>query len=256
MGMLKVMRNEGDAMIYQANNGQVFYGHTIGILMLDTFVPMIPGDVGNATSFSYPILYRTLHKITANKMMSKEPEVLQEILLRGKELVRDGAKTITGDCGFFLYYQKELRRALNVPVFLSSLIQLPFILHLLSRDEKVGIITADSTMLTDALLYESGVTDMNRIKIKGLENTDHFYQACIAETGTLDSMLIEQEVVAVTKDLVQRDKGIKAILLECSFLPPYAKAIQKVSQLPVFDYKTMIDYVHSTFVKPRYQGYL
>ncbi|WP_227935304.1 hypothetical protein [Alkalihalobacillus deserti] len=55
-------------MIYHARKGQVFYGHTIGILMLDSFVPLIPGDVGNATTYPYPVLYRTLKHITTKKM--------------------------------------------------------------------------------------------------------------------------------------------------------------------------------------------
>ncbi|WP_227522050.1 aspartate/glutamate racemase family protein [Bacillus solitudinis] len=242
-------------MIYHANKGQVFYGHTIGILMLDTFVPMIPGDVGNATTFPYPVLYRTLKNITAKKMVAMDSSVLPELISKGKELVQDGAKAITGDCGFLLLYQKELRRALNVPVFLSSLLQLPFMLLMLDKEDKVGIVTADSTQLTDRVLEEVGI-EKNRVKIGGLENTKHFYNACIAESGTLDYEKNEQEIITTTLNLIKEDKSIKIILLECSFLPPYSRTIQDKVKLPVFDFKTMIDYVHSSYLKPTYHGYL
>lgn len=244
------------AMIYQANAGQVYYGHTIGILMLDTFVPMIPGDMGNATSFPYPVLYRTLNNITAQKISARDEAVVPELITKGHELVQNGAKAITADCGFLLYEQKELRDALNVPVFLSSLLQLPFMLSMLHGGEKVGIITADSRQLNIEMLQAIGQVDTQRVIIRGLEKTNYFYDACIAESGTLDKENIEQELVGITLNMVQQDPSIQAILLECSFLPPYAQAVQDAVNLPVFDYKTMIDYVHSSFRQPRYDGYL
>ncbi|WP_332634037.1 aspartate/glutamate racemase family protein [Halalkalibacter flavus] len=211
-------------MKYQANKGQVFYGHTIGILMLDSFVPMIPGDVGNATSYTYPVLYQTLKGITTKKMVARDSDVLPEIISKSKELISDGAKAITGDCGFLLMYQNELRQALNVPTFLSSLLQLPFMLHMLNQEEKVGIITADSTLLDTSLLHKIGINP-NRLLITGLETYHHFYHSCLGESGTLDSTKVEQEVVQAAKHLVKQDDNVKAILLECSFLPPYVSII-------------------------------
>ena len=36
------------------------YGHAIGILVLESRFPFIPGDVRNARSFGYPVLYKTV----------------------------------------------------------------------------------------------------------------------------------------------------------------------------------------------------
>lgn len=243
-------------MVYQAKQGQVFYGHTIGILMLDTFVPLIPGDVGNATTYTYPVLYKKLTNVTAKKLVSKDPSVLPEIISKGKQLVQDGAKVITGDCGFMVLYQEELRKELNVPVFLSSLLQLPFIFSMLNKKEKVGVVTADSNVLDRKMLRALGVENIERIKVNGMEMKENFYEACIAEQGTLNKMEIEKEVIEVSKNMVEEDSNIKAILLECSFLPPYSKSVQETVNIPVFDYKTMIDFVHSAYHKPFYNGYL
>ena len=40
--------------------GYTNYGQEVGILMLDTFFPRIPGDMGNATTWPFPVLYRVV----------------------------------------------------------------------------------------------------------------------------------------------------------------------------------------------------
>src|SRR5690349_23463818 len=44
----------------------------------------------------------------------------------------------------------------------------------------------------------------------------------------------------------ERDPSIAAVVLECSMLPPYAKAVQEAVQLPVFDFITLISDRKST----------
>lgn len=36
------------------------YGQDIGILMLDTVFPRIPGDIGNARSYDLPVRYKAV----------------------------------------------------------------------------------------------------------------------------------------------------------------------------------------------------
>jgi hypothetical protein len=42
----------------RARGGFNQYGFTVGILMLDTQFPRIPGDMGNATTFPFPVRYQ------------------------------------------------------------------------------------------------------------------------------------------------------------------------------------------------------
>ncbi|MFC2949364.1 aspartate/glutamate racemase family protein [Virgibacillus sediminis] len=243
-------------MIYQAKQGQVNYGFTIGILMLDTNVPRIPGDVGNATTYPYPVIYRTLKNVTAKRIAVKDDTILPEIMEKGRELVQNGAKAITADCGFLQFYQRELRDALNVPVFLSSLLQLPFLFLMLDKSEDIGIITADSTLLDRNLLSKIGLDEPHRVQIAGLQNSSYFYEAFVAESGTLNEDGIRQEVVGLAVNMVKENPQIKAVLLECSFLPTYSKAVQEAVQLPVFDYRTMIDYVQHSYRRGNINGFL
>jgi Asp/Glu/hydantoin racemase len=76
----------------------------------------------------------------------------------------------------------------------------------------------------------------------------------LEEKGTLDADEIQKEVTAAA--LTLKDRGAGAILLECSVLPPYARAVHQATGLPVFDYITMINYVFQTLEPRRYQGFM
>lgn len=241
-------------MIFKARKGQVHYGESIGIILLDTFTPFIPGDVGNASTYSYPVRYKTIKNFTVNRMYDMDSSFIEAFKEAGRELVQEGVKAITGDCGYMALFQEELAQELDVPVFMSSLLQVPFIQRTLRSTEKVGIICSNSKFLSEPLLSSVGITDTDRLVIKGLEDQEYFCKGVIIEVGELHADKVEQEVVSKALELVQENPSVKVILLECSVLPPYAAAVQKAVQLPVFDYVTMIDYVHSAIVRRRYVG--
>ncbi|WP_366921998.1 aspartate/glutamate racemase family protein [Metallumcola ferriviriculae] len=243
-------------MIYEARPGQVSYGEAIGVLLLDTFAPFIPGDVGNASTYSFPVRYKVVKGFTAERIFNHDLTVLDSLMEAGRELVNEGVKAVTGDCGYMALYQQQLANELEVPVFLSSLLQVPFISRMLKRDEKVGIIVANSGSFNSTLLNAVGVTEDIPISIKGLEDKKNFHQAAIIETGTLDAEKIEQEVVSASRELTAQDPKVKAILLECSMLPPYGAAVQKAVNLPVFDYVTMINYVYTALIKRPFTGFM
>ena len=43
-----------------ARGGKAIYGAPLGILMLEARFPRIPGDMGNATTWPFPVLYRVV----------------------------------------------------------------------------------------------------------------------------------------------------------------------------------------------------
>ncbi|MEE4254651.1 MAG: aspartate/glutamate racemase family protein [Desulfuromusa sp.] len=235
-------------MLFHVNKQQTSYGEDIGILLLDTETPFIQGDVGNAKSYTYPVRYKVVKGLTVAAIFAHDANFTAAIVDAAKELEREGVKAITGDCGFMALFQQQVKDAVNVPVFLSSLTQLPFITQIIRNSYKVGIITANSAALTPDLFTAVGFTDTERLAIKGLEDTKYFHAAAIAEIGTLDSDRISEEVVAASKQLAE-DKSVGTILLECSLLPVYGFAVQQATGLPVFDFLTMIDYVQSSIVK-------
>ena len=221
-----------------------------------SFTPNIPGDVANATTYSFPVRFKEVNGFTVERMFNKDIRFLNPLIEAGRELVEKGVRAITADCGFMALFQREVAKQLEVPVFLSSLLQLPFLTRIIGEGQKVGIITANSKILDDALLREVGIKDMNSVYIKGMEDKEYFRKAIIEEVGWLDSEKVEKEVVSAAKEMVKEDPRIKVILLECSDLPPYGVAVQEAVNLPVFDFITMINYVYSAVVKKKYEGFM
>ncbi|WP_188207258.1 aspartate/glutamate racemase family protein [Alkalibacillus aidingensis] len=243
-------------MIIQAKKGQVSYGESIGIMLLDTFTPFIPGDVGNATTYSFPVRFQRIEGFTFDKLLAKDRSMLETIMEAGHNLVREGVRAITADCGYMAMYQEEVANELKVPVFMSSLLQIPFISTMLGQGEKIGLLCSNAEHFDEELLSIIGLQYTASLCVKGMEGKENFRKAAHDEIGELDPQVIEEEVVSAVQELVAENPEVKVILLECSSLPPYSKAVQQAVQLPVFDYVTMINYVHSTLVQKGYSGYM
>jgi len=243
-------------MLYHVKPGQVSYGEPVGIILLENFVPFIPGDVANATTYNYPVRFQRVPGFSVERIMAHDMSVADSLVQAALTLQAEGVRVITGDCGFMALYQEQIARAVHVPVCMSSLMQIPFIRLIIGGGSKIGIVTANSRSLDAKLLAMAGVRDPEELVIEGLEETEHFYAAVFEEAGILDSGLVEQEVLQAVEKILTRQPGTGAILLECSLLPPYGAAIRRMTGLPVFDYITMIDLLYSSVVKREFQGYM
>jgi hypothetical protein len=63
-------------------------------------------------------------------------------------------------------------------------------------------------------------------------------------------------VVNAALDMLEEADDIGAILLECSDMPPYAAAVQEATQLPVFDFITLIKWLHNATTQKPYSGWI
>lgn len=236
------------------SKGQAFAGVAIGILVLDLWYPYLPGNVANASTFGFPVHYKILKGMGAN-ILKADPAILDAAVEAGKELQQQGVRAIVGACGYFANYQKQIAARLDVPVFLSSLLQIPIIKRSLKPDKKVGILSADSSALTPGLLSQCGVTDLSDVVIAGAQDLLEF-QNILKCNGSLNSHKIEQELAGLATNLIQDNPDIGAILLECSDMPPYAWAIQNATRLPVFDFITLINWVYIATVRRPLTGFV
>ena len=243
-------------MIYRVKEGQVSYGEAIGIILVENYAPYIPGDVANATTYNFPVRFQRVKSLKIDKLFKRSAELTDDILKAGKSLVNEGVKAITSDCGFLIFYQDTLANELSVPVFMSSLLQLKFIINLIGMDDKIGIITSNSEALRKYVINDFFNVAKDKIVIRGMENKEHFVSIFYEEKGELDTTKFEEEVVSVAKEMVSNNPEVKIILCECSAMAPYGPAIQNAVELPVFDYITMINYVHSATIKQRFNGFM
>ena len=231
------------------------YGHAIGILMIDYRGPFIPGDVGNATTYEYPVLYKLVKGLTFDRVLARDSSFKDVVVSAAKELEAAGVRAISSDCGFLVHYQSAVQKAVRVPVCLSSLLQIPFLTSMFDRSRPIGCITASRQALGSRVLELAGIGADYHVVLGGMEDQPHFKEAMLGETGEFDSDLIEAEVVACARELKGRHPDMSAIVIECSMLPPYAKSIQEATSLPVFDFVTMIDFCYAGTHRPAYAGY-
>jgi hypothetical protein len=139
--------------------GRAFYGQPIGILMADAVVPRPPGDIGNAFTFDFPVRYRLVPGATWDRFASADPTLLDPFLEGARMLEADGVRAITASCGFTALFQAELANTVSVPVFASSLVQVPMVRRMLRADQQVGILTAHAGHLTARHLEACGISD-------------------------------------------------------------------------------------------------
>ena len=242
-------------MRYAVKRNQVSYGEAIGIMVIENYAPFVPGDVANASSYAFPVRFARLAGSTPARLFAHDEALLGAVLETARELAREGVRAVTGDCGFLATYQDRIAEQVGIPVFLSSLLQLDFIGRITSGRGRIGIITANSASLNRDLLARVTSIPDTRLRIVGLEDAPEFASAVIDEKGSLDTALVEKEVLDRAGSLAA-DETVRAILLECSLLPPYAAAVQAHTGLPVFDYNTMINYVYSAVVRRTFDGFM
>jgi hypothetical protein len=66
----------------------------------------------------------------------------------------------------------------------------------------------------------------------------------------------EKELVEIAKDFVSKNPGMGALLLECTSMTPFARAIQRAVDLPVYSWGTLLDYAYSISASRNYYGYV
>jgi Asp/Glu/hydantoin racemase len=236
-----------------AYGGKAVYGARLGILMLEARFPRIPGDMGNATTWPFPVLYRVVRGASPQRVVvEKAKGLLNAFLDAAAELVELGADGITTNCGFLSLYQSELAAHVGVPVATSSLMQIPFLQSVLPPGKRVGVITISAKTLTADHLKAIGVSAS--IPIVGTENGREFSRVIIGDEGELDVAAAEQDILDAGDELLRRHPDVGAIVLECTNMVPYARALRDRLNLPVYDIYSFVNWFHAG-LSPRDFGF-
>jgi len=233
-----------------ARGGKVLYGAPLGILMLEARFPRIPGDMGNAQTWPFPVLYRVVRGASPQRVvLDAAAGLLPDFLAAAADLVAQGAEAITTNCGFLSLFQGELAAHVGVPVATSALMQVPWVRATLPPGKRVGIITVSAKSLTPRHLAAAGVPPDT--PFVGTEDGEEFFRVLIlGEKQDMDIGLAARDILRAGTDLMRRHPDIGAVVLECTNMPPYAHALREALGVPVYDVYSLITWLHAG-IRPR-----
>lgn len=233
--------------------GQNICGISVGVLSLESYFPKPPGHIKNPSGLQFTTAYEILHGLTVPDLLGNPtPEMLQPIIDAARRLEAQGVRAITGSCGFLALFQREIAEAVDIPVFVSSLVQVPLAYHM--TQAPVGIVTASAPALTERHMESVGAAGIP-IEVEGLENSEEFASVILQGQRTgMDLAKVEEEFMEAGRRLVNRNPDIRAIVLECTDLPPYAHRLQAELGLPVFDLTTLATMVSQTVSRQAFSG--
>ncbi|MEM9425965.1 MAG: aspartate/glutamate racemase family protein [Pseudomonadota bacterium] len=235
----------------QATGGKAIYGASVGILMLDARFPRIPGDMGNATTWPFPVHYRIVRGASPDLVVRQgAPGLLDHFIEAARALVADGVDGITTNCGFLSLIQAELQAAVPVPVATSSLLQVGLVNALLPPGKRAGILTISASTLTEAHLAAANVPPGT--PMGSTEGGQEFTRAILGNEFELDVAKARADNVAAAKALAANHPDLGAIVLECTNMVPYAADIRAATGLPVFSIESFVTWFQSGLAPRRH----
>jgi len=234
--------------------GQNIWGISIGILCLESYYYKVPGHIKNAMTFNFPVKYKVIKGATPHRIVSKADfSLLESFIKAAKELEGDGVKAITGSCGFLVLFQDQIANAVKIPVYMSSLIQVPLVCKMVGL-RKVGILVAKKDNFNEKHLTAAGISGIP-ICIAGMDNKREFCDVIIDRKKLdLDINKLEQEVMEEVEALKSNNPDMGALVIECTDLTPFANNIQEKINVPVFDIITLTNMIYESISRKNYDG--
>lgn len=226
----------------------------IGVICMDTDFTKIPGHIRNRATFDFPVRYHVVAGATAERVVTQaDPTLLGPFIAAARRLEAEGVAAITSACGFLALFQRELADAVDVPLYASSLIQVPMVGRMMSRGQEVGLLVAKKRSLTQRHLSAVGADDVP-VCVAGMADQPEFREVMLeARRPGLDAGRLEGEVLDVTDRLARENPGMGALVIECTDLVPFARAIQQRIRLPVFDIVTLTEMVHRSLTRHSFE---
>jgi hypothetical protein len=249
----------------RARPGRRGYGMGLGIILLDDVYPGFPGDVRNASGYPFPIQYTIAAGVDIHKLVVEEDKspCLAPVLQAARQLAQLGCRAIAAECGYFACFQREVAAAVDVPVFMSSLLQVPLAQQVVGPDRVVGILAANATYLTERHLTAVGIRLGSNYVIGGAMEDgsciefDHLWTGGRrSDPPAADYARAEQEFCAAGLAFYRRYPRMGAMVLECTGFPPFARALQRQIDIPLFSWGTLLDYAYSVVVHRDYYGHV
>lgn len=214
-----------------------------GLVQLESLV----GNSTNPDSYAFPVRFCRVKGANIETILENpSPVVLRAMIGEARAMVADGVRAITTSCGFNAIFQQELADAVDVPVFTSSLLQVPFVQKIIGLRGEVAVITAKASALKPGHLAAAGITRTDNVHVHGLEGCTQWGKIFSAPDEDMDLETVRREILGVARGALESYPGTRAFVLECTDLPPFAEEIRDSTGLPVFDFITLVNTVHAS----------
>lgn len=222
----------------------------IGVLCLETSFAKIPGHIRNPVTFDFPVVYKVVAGATPDRVVRQgDPRLLEPFVDAARDLQDQGVAAITTGCGFLVLFQQRLADAVDVPLYTSSLIQLPMVHRMLRGDQKVGLLVASEQSFTRRHLAAIGAEHVP-VCVAGMADQPEFREVMLeGRRDELDPDRLRHEVLGQAERLAKDNPDVGAMVLECTDLAPFAYAIQERLNVPVFDIVTLTQMVHRSLTR-------
>jgi hypothetical protein len=174
-----------------------------------------------------------------------------------------GCRAIAAECGYFAYFQKDVAEYVDVPVFMSSLLQVPWAQQLIGSNRVVGILAARRDKLTSAHLEAVGIQPGSNYVVDGVEDEGRcpefahlWYAPERTDPPGAYYDKAEEDFLKVGVEFRQDYSNMGAMVLECTGFQPFARALQREIDIPIFSWGTLLDYAYSVVVHRDYYGHV
>ena len=239
--------------------GRTTYGMAIGVLMLDTVFPRIPGDIGNAATWRYPVCYHIVKGASTHRIMAKEPDskLIDPFIQGARELAKMGVKLITTSCGFLGPFQPYLAEAVNIPVVTTSLIQVPTVSAMIGKHKKTAILVEKAYMMTENHFQGAGWSSKDiPVVVHGMPEDAYFPTVFIGNSPEADIDRLEADMKKLGQSLIKKHPDIGAVVCECTNFVPFNHALQEIVEMPVFNIVTLVHSVCDATIRQRFTGFM
>ena len=228
-------------------------GPALGIIMLNTRFPRVVGDIGNPATFPFPVRYRIVEQAKVDQVVRADglsAGLIDGFVEAAQTLAAEGVAGLTTSCGFVAICQNELARRCPLPMVASSLCQVPLVQAALPAGRRVGVITVDARKLTTTHLTAVGAPADT--PVVGTEVGTELTRVIEQDLTELDPDKASQDVLEAGDALLAKAPDVGAIVLECTNMAPYARALSQHVRLPVFDILSLLDWWYRSLSPPRF----
>ncbi|HEX4954541.1 MAG TPA: aspartate/glutamate racemase family protein [Thermoanaerobaculia bacterium] len=223
----------------------------LGILMLAGKMSLEPGCMASEATFPYPVVRRVVAGSSTPRTADDAKAMLPLYIDEARRLEQEGVGAITANCGLIALMQKELASSVKVPVVTSALLMVPLVAKLIPG-RRVGILTFFTDAVGEDNYRACGWSSAEiPIALGGVGESEGWKEFLrTKEVPPALRTVLERDLVAVARGLLEQHPDIGAFVSECTMLPTCLEAVRREIGLPVWDILTALDLAMSGSYRP------